>query len=99
MTHSTPMEEKWYVKPQKTAKTREKTGGFSRGENRGGVHSSSQKHLRQTDNCLPPKTSWDIKDGMGKNKGLAKSCPKRYYTERGPTSRTSHLVSQTCKIQ
>lgn len=69
------------------------------GGNRGGVHSSSQKHLRQTDNCLPPKTSWDIKDGMGKNKGLVKSGPKRYYTERGPTSRTSHLVSQTCKIQ
>lgn len=92
MTGSTLTEDKRYVKPERRQKD-------SVGGNGGGVHSSSQKHPRQIDNCLPPKISWKIKDGMGKNKGLVKSCPKRYYMERGPTSCTSHLASQTCKIQ
>lgn len=110
MTGSTPLEEKPYVNTQSVVKTEKRQDDLtyfltemlmSKGGNGGQVCSSPQNYPRQReiDNLLPLKTNLGIRDRMGKTKGLAKSCSKRYYMERCPTSLMSYLGSQTCKIQ
>lgn len=110
MTGLTSVEEKWYVKSQNIAKIERRQDDLpyfltemlmSIWGSGGGVCSSPQKHLRWTeiDYQLPPKTGWEIRNGMRKTKGLAKRCPKKILQGKGSNFSHASPWPPDCKIQ